>query len=224
VGTTPDGQYGRNTAKKVTEFREKEEQKAEEVVASARQRINELRDSQGEERRLSNDLIDRLRKQISLDDLDEDDKARISNIKKNILTSEEELTVLNNIKFEFEKEVRKFEAEVGPVKYVAEVLYSDVDENVLEDAVRFVILCLIFVFDPLAILLVIASSSSIWYYRGISKGENLTHLTEEDFKKDQAIPPYGMDMMEDKVKKKPNLNDTIENWTNEKVENHDRLE
>jgi hypothetical protein len=33
-----------------------------------------------------------------------------------------------------------------------------------------------------------------------------------------------MDMMEDKVKKKPNLNDTIENWTNEKVENHDRLE
>ena len=224
VGTTPDGQYGRNTAKKVTEFREKEEQKAEEVVASARQRINELRDNQGEERRLSNDLIDRLRKQISLDDLDEDDKARISNIKKNILTSEEELTVLNNIKFEFEKEVRKFEAEVGPVKYVAEVLYSDVDENVLEDAVRFVILCLIFVFDPLAILLVIASSSSIWYYRGINKGENLTHLTEEDFKKDQAIPPYGMDMMEDKVKKKPNLNDTIENWTNEKVENHDRLE
>ena len=224
VGTTPDGQYGRNTAKKVTEFREKEEQKAEEVVASARQRINELRDNQGEERRLSNDLIDRLRKQISLDDLDEDGKARISNIKKNILTSEEELTVLNNIKFEFEKEVRKFEAEVGPVKYVAEVLYSDVDENVLEDAVRFVILCLIFVFDPLAILLVIASSSSIWYYRGINKGENLTHLTEEDFKKDQAIPPYGMDMMEDKVKKKPNLNDTIENWTNEKVENHDRLE
>ena len=93
--------------------------------------INELRDNQGEERRLSNDLIDRLRKQISLDDLDEDDKARISNIKKNILTSEEELAVLNNIKFEFEKEVRKFEAEVGPVKYVAEVLYSDVDENVL---------------------------------------------------------------------------------------------
>ena len=138
VGTTPDGQYGRNTAKKVTEFREKEEQKAEEVVASARQRINELRDNQGEERRLSNDLIDRLRKQISLDDLDEDDKARISNIKKNILTSEEELTVLNNIKFEFEKEVRKFEAEVGPVKYVAEVLYSDVDENVLEDAIKII--------------------------------------------------------------------------------------
>ena len=224
VGTTPDGQYGRNTAKKVNEFREKEEQKAEEVVTSARQRINELRDNQSEERRLSNDLIDRLRKQISLDDLDEDDKARISNIKKNILSSEEELTVLNDIKFEFEKEVRKLEAEVGPVKYVAEVLYSDVDENVLEDAVRFVILCLIFVFDPLAILLVIASSSSIWYYRGINKGENLTHLTEEDFKKDQAIPPYGMDMMEDKLKKKPNLNDTIENWTNEKVENHDRLE
>lgn len=51
-------------------------------------------------------------------------------------------------------EVRAFEVEVGPVKYIAELFGS----SDLEGAVRYVILCLIFVFDPLAVLLVIAAN------------------------------------------------------------------
>lgn len=57
-----------------------------------------------------------------------------------------------------ETEGRKLEAEVGPVKYLAEMVYgSNTDTGTLEKAVRFVIIMIIFVFDPLAVLLLIAS-------------------------------------------------------------------
>ena len=52
----------------------------------------------------------------------------------------------------------KLEAEVGPLKYIAELIYSDADKNKLEAAVRWVIIILVFVFDPLAILLLIAAN------------------------------------------------------------------
>lgn len=55
-------------------------------------------------------------------------------------------------------EQTKLEAEVGPIKYIAELIYSDADKNQLEAAVRWVIITLVFVFDPLAILLLIAAN------------------------------------------------------------------
>ena len=56
-------------------------------------------------------------------------------------------------------EVRKVEAEVGPIKYIAALLYADnPDEDILEKAVRVVILLIVFVFDPLAVLLFVAAN------------------------------------------------------------------
>lgn len=55
-------------------------------------------------------------------------------------------------------EQTKLEAEVGPLKYIAELIYSNADRNQLEAAVRWVIIVLVFVFDPLAILLLIAAN------------------------------------------------------------------
>jgi hypothetical protein len=56
---------------------------------------------------------------------------------------------------------RKIEAEVGPIKYIAALIYGDnPDQALLERAVRWVIILLIFVFDPLALMLVIAAISS----------------------------------------------------------------
>jgi len=56
-------------------------------------------------------------------------------------------------------EVRKVEAEVGPIKYIAALLYADnPDEDILEKAVRVVILLIVFVFDPLAVLLLVAAN------------------------------------------------------------------
>jgi hypothetical protein len=58
-------------------------------------------------------------------------------------------------------EVRKVEAEVGPIKYIAALIYGDnADSNMLEAAVRWVIILLVAVFDPLAIALVLAANAS----------------------------------------------------------------
>ena len=58
-------------------------------------------------------------------------------------------------------EVRKVEAEVGPIKYIASLMYDEVDSNVLDKSVRFVIILLVLVFDPMAVLLVIAANFSM---------------------------------------------------------------
>ena len=60
-----------------------------------------------------------------------------------------------------QKERVALEAEVGPLKYIAELIYGDEADNMLDEAVRLVILLLIFVFDPLAVLLVIAGNMSL---------------------------------------------------------------
>jgi hypothetical protein len=58
-------------------------------------------------------------------------------------------------------ELRKVEAEVGPIKYIAALIYGDnADQNMLESAVRWVIILLVIVFDPLAIALVLAANAS----------------------------------------------------------------
>ena len=61
-------------------------------------------------------------------------------------------------------ELRKVEAEVGPIKYIAALIYGDnADANMLEAAVRWVIILLVAVFDPLAIALVLAANQSkVW--------------------------------------------------------------
>jgi hypothetical protein len=66
------------------------------------------------------------------------------------------LTEAKAVKFKLESEVRKIEAEIGPIKYVAEVIYGDSDKEIIDKAIRFVIILLIIVFDPLAILLLLA--------------------------------------------------------------------
>ena len=58
-------------------------------------------------------------------------------------------------------QLRKVEAEVGPIRYVAALIYGDnPDANTLERAVRWMIILIVFVFDPLALILVLAATSS----------------------------------------------------------------
>jgi len=55
-------------------------------------------------------------------------------------------------------EVRKVEAEVGPIKYIAKLIYGDnPDTNILEKAVTWVIMIIVFVFDPLAVLMLLGA-------------------------------------------------------------------
>jgi hypothetical protein len=62
-------------------------------------------------------------------------------------------------------EVRKVEAEVGPIKYIAQFVYGESDTNLLEKAVTWVIIILIVVFDPLAVILLLASQISFQNFR-----------------------------------------------------------
>ena len=83
-----------------------------------------------------------------------DIESQLSVVQKEVDTAREERAVL-------ESAFRQLEAEVGPVKYIAEFIYStEADRNLLEEAVRWVIVTIIFVFDPLAVLLLIASQYS----------------------------------------------------------------
>jgi hypothetical protein len=77
-------------------------------------------------------------------------------------TSQKEVARLNEERAPKASELRKVEAEVGPIKYIAALIYDDSqDTNTLEKAVRVIILMLVFVFDPLAVLMFIAVNQSM---------------------------------------------------------------
>lgn len=74
------------------------------------------------------------------------------------------ISKLNEERAPIASELRKVEAEVGPIKYIAALIYGDnPDTNVLEKAVRWVIILIVIVFDPLALVLVLAANNSrLW--------------------------------------------------------------
>lgn len=75
----------------------------------------------------------------------------------------------------YELEQSKIEAEVGPLKYIAELIYGDNAKDHFDEAVRWVIIVLIFVFDPLAVLLLIAANISLAQWSsGRKKKKELT--------------------------------------------------
>ena len=77
-----------------------------------------------------------------------------------ITKSETKIDDLLDKKSEYQLEVKNFEVEVGPIKYIAALVYGDEAKNYLDNTVRYVILLLIFVFDPLAVLLLISANQS----------------------------------------------------------------
>ena len=92
---------------------------------------------------------------------------------KEISDAQKQIAILNDERAPIASELRKVEADVGPIKYIAALIYGDnPDQNVLERSVRWVIILIVFVFDPLALTLVIASNSSrIWMYEDWAKEE-----------------------------------------------------
>jgi hypothetical protein len=90
------------------------------------------------------------------------DPATASNrIDKQIQDTQAELKRIANEKLPLMAEENKLAAEIGPIKYIAELFYAKDDPNLIDKAVRAVIIIIIVVFDPLAILLLIASQQSL---------------------------------------------------------------
>ena len=88
-------------------------------------------------------------------------QAERNKLQKEIADAQKEIGSLNEERAPIASELRKVEAEVGPIKYIAAMIYGDnSDNNTLEAAVRWVIIILVLVFDPLAIALVLPGNQS----------------------------------------------------------------
>lgn len=101
-------------------------------------------------------------------------------------TIEESLNKINELsdkKAGIRTEQLKLEADLGPIKYVAEFIYGDEAVNHFDKAVRIIIIILIFVFDPVAVLMLISANIS-FKERRMLIGETFEELEDnnEDIK------------------------------------------
>ena len=134
-------------------------------INAARETIKDLRASADAQIAASNELIQRLRDNLTVGK-DPAVEAVIEKQTQRIIEANNSIDNLTENKYALQAEYRKLEAEVGPIKYIAEFVYGEqADRNMLEEAVRWVIIIIIFVFDPLAVLLLIASQYTFEWNR-----------------------------------------------------------
>jgi hypothetical protein len=96
----------------------------------------------------------------------------------------DKIAELSDQKGALQLEQDKIEAEVGPIKYIAELIYGDEAKDHFDKAVRWVIIVLIFVFDPLAVLLLIAANISL-RSRKLDK-EEAENKVQKDYQKEAS--------------------------------------
>ena len=105
-------------------------------------------------------------------------------------SAQTKIAKLNEERAPIASEVRKVEAEVGPIKYIAQVIYGDADTDLLEKAVRFVTILIVLVFDPLAVLMLVAANWQLRKDRGTIEPEETQPIKEKVwdkfFKKEPA--------------------------------------
>jgi hypothetical protein len=110
-----------------------------------------------------------------------------ANVDRQIQQTQRELADINKRKLPLLKEENKLVAEVGPIKYIGDMVYGTDDANAIDKAVRLVIMLIMVVFDPLAVLLLIAANMSMQQRSGkpVVKDNIVVALTPEteSFKK-----------------------------------------
>lgn len=107
------------------------------------------------------------------------ERTRLTN---EITVSQKKIVALNEERAPIAAEVRKVEAEVGPIKYIAAFIYGDnPDANLLEKAVTWVIIIIVAVFDPLAVILLLASQYSFqWFRNKEAEGDSPVRIQETE--------------------------------------------
>lgn len=205
VGVEADGNLGPATERAIESFRaaQAEERRrltdliatesrniTSPVIDSARAEIQRLRSLAETEIADSNALISRLRAQIGTVDVGAK-SAEITTQQQIISDTQTKIETLTQEKFDLESEYRKLEAEVGPIKYLAEFIYGEsADKDLLEEAVRWVIIIIIFVFDPLAVLLLIASQYTFKFNKVKSAESEVFRivLSDQEKEKNNELP------------------------------------
>jgi len=199
VGTKADGKYGPNTASAFTAYQEQKSAERQEwldkiqnasdtdTVKQAKEEIARLRSQAEKQITESNQLITSYRSQLQSTEA-KDVSSLLEEEQNKIKNNNAELDKLLQEKFALQADVRKLEAEVGPIKYIAEMVYGEsADKDILEKAVRWVIITIIFVFDPLAVLLLIASQYTLGFIKTTTSNKSTiveeqidnTEITEE---------------------------------------------
>ena len=186
VGADVDGVQGAGTNRAVTLYTTNLDQRQAELTTAiqqqaddpqveiSREEITRLQQTANAEIGRAQDAINAFRTQlISVTTADNTDV--IAQQELIINSANDEISQLLNRKFDLQGQLRILEVEVGPVKYIAELVYGESNPDVLESAVRWVILLLVVVFDPLALVLVIA-------------GLSMLHRTKPDDTPDDTLP------------------------------------
>ena len=163
---------------------------AETQIAGYRNQIKDYRSSVQDTIDGANREINKLREQGADDQASRDEQ--IDTIQGRIDSAYEKIDDYNVELFDKQSIVRDIEKEVGPIKYVAQLLYGNSGAGAVDNAVTLLILLLVFVFDPLAIVLVLAANLSFKE----RQGELITPMSvDETIVEEQIIPdeePAGM--------------------------------
>lgn len=181
VGAPIDGKVGGTTSKAVAAYRDAQQAEKQRLVAqvsadrakmaspaidAAREEIKRLRSNSEREVADSMALIARLRDQLGKAAATVDVSKVSSTETSKIDAATAKLNSLTEEKYALEANARKLEVEVGPIKYVAQLIYGDsINDSLLERAVRWVIILIISVFDPLAVLMLIAANQGLNEWR-----------------------------------------------------------
>jgi hypothetical protein len=135
-----------------------------ENINASRKELSQL-DSQVDQTIARTDDARGTERAISIRRNQQKDRTRILN---EIGQAQTKIAKLNEERAPIASEVRKVEAEVGPIKYIAALIYDDsTDTDTLERAVRIVTIMIVLVFDPLAVLLLIAANWQLRKEKGL---------------------------------------------------------
>jgi hypothetical protein len=118
-----------------------------------------------------------------------------SRLAQDITASQQKITALNEERAPIAAEIRKVEAEVGPIKYIAAFVYGDnPDANVLEKAVSWISILIVIVLDPLAIVLLLASQYSFQRFKNeeedVEKFWQRAHTVAHDLDNNTYTAPH----------------------------------
>ena len=205
-----------NKKKKIEELKETQKQPRayiSENISKYNQNIDRFRETASQKTKAIEDKITSFRTQS--DQKDTSTQPQIDTHTRNISEAHGRIDALETEKIGFSDSARQLEAEVGPVKYVAEAIadFTGKEFNISQ-AVRIVIIILVLVFDPLAILLVIAANISIEkYFPHSAKSKkttiNIDRLIKEQSQLEESVNQLNKDIEEKNIEHE-NISSKIE--------------
>ena len=119
-------------------------------------------------------------------------------------TYQKRIAELTEERFPLQNELQKAESDFGPIKYVAELIYGSGGNDIIDKAVRLVIMLIMVVFDPLAVLLLIAANISM------QQRQKVTQVKPEPEPVKKKIPEVDIPVFVAKEEPKEQPNPVVE--------------